>query len=143
MRTRLVALVTRAAPQLAVRRMPALAMPALAACRSAAPAPSAPGRLVLLRPLCVRASTEELSEAYAEARELLEEAEDGKGTTYFESDLEDAREAVDEVIAQYEKQLLELSDTESAQLRASVGLRMEELKGRLALLMDSLIHDED
>ena len=80
---------------------------------------------------------------YAEARELLEDAEDGKGTVYFESDLEDAKEAVNEVLEDYERLLKELPAAEAAEMKTTAALKMEELRGRLENIMEGLIHDED
>ena len=115
--------------------------------RVASPAVLRPMQPTLCRLLCTErqgaSSAEELFENYAEARELLEDAEDGKGTVYFESDLEDAREAVAEVLEDYERLLTELPAAEAAEMKATAALKMEELRGRLDLIMEGLIHDED
>jgi len=43
------------------------------------------------------AVAEELSDMYAEAKDLITDAEDGRGTVYFEEDLADAREAIEAI----------------------------------------------
>ena len=116
--------------------------PVLSALRTGAPA-----MRLQARPLCSSEgnlpSTEELFENYSEARDLLEDAEEGRNTVYFESDLEEAREAVEQVMADYAKLLEVLPEKESSDLRTTAGLKMEELRSRLGTLVDSLIHDED
>lgn len=101
----------------------------------------------LLRGLCagpsVQEAADELSEAYQEAREFLEDAEDGKGTVYFEDDLQDARESVTEMLEKFEESKGRLPEAEREQLVQLVGLKMEELRSRLQVLIESLINDDD
>jgi len=84
-----------------------------------------------------------ISEEYSEARELLTDAEEALGTVYFEEDLQDATEAVKALLARFDEIKASLSDEEAHQLNIMVGLKMEELKSRLDVLMDNLIHDEE
>lgn len=100
-------------------------------------------------PLCTHAKApseqlaEELSELYAEARELMSDAEEGRDTVYFEEDLEDAREAIGELLERYAAAKTELPAREAEQLTQLVGLKVEELKARLDVLLETLIHDDD
>lgn len=86
---------------------------------------------------------EELSDEFAEARELLSDAEEAIGTTYFEEDLEDARIAVEQVLERYDsiKASLPEGSDELMNLQRSLGLRMEELRGRYSLLIENLVED--
>ena len=81
-----------------------------------------------------------LLQAYSEARDLLEDAEDGRDTVYFESDLEEAREAVEQLLGDYDRLLGSLPDQESADLRKTA-LKFEEVRARLDNLLESLIHE--
>lgn len=87
---------------------------------------------------------EELNDEFAEARELLSDAEEAIGTTYFEDDLEDARIAVEQVLERYEsiKASLPEGSDELVDLQRSVGLKMEELRGRYSLLIQNLVEDD-
>ena len=75
--------------------------------------------------------SDSFSDEYAEARELLSDAEEGRDTVYFEEDLQDATEAVEALLARYAAEKERLPQAEAAQLHQMVGLKMEELRSRL------------
>ena len=87
---------------------------------------------------------EQLEDEFAEARELLSDAEEAMGTTYFNDDLKDAREATEKVLERYEsmKASLPKGSNELIELQRSLGLKIEELRGRLGLLIQTLIEDD-
>lgn len=80
---------------------------------------------------------------YVEARELMEDAEESLGKVYFEDDLNEARECIDELLARFERARSQLPPAEASQLNQIVGLKMEELRSRLASMDENLIHDDD
>eukprot|EP00283_Hemiselmis_rufescens_P011205 CAMPEP_0173435948 /NCGR_PEP_ID=MMETSP1357-20121228/15679_1 /TAXON_ID=77926 /ORGANISM="Hemiselmis rufescens, Strain PCC563" /LENGTH=176 /DNA_ID=CAMNT_0014400989 /DNA_START=32 /DNA_END=562 /DNA_ORIENTATION=+ len=86
---------------------------------------------------------DEINSQFAEARLLIEDALDSNGTTYFEEDLDDAQVAVRETLELYKKTLDSLDDKRKGEMTRSMGMKMEQLKGELAQIMDSLTHDED
>ena len=96
------------------------------------------------RSLSTRPDMEELEAEFAEARELLSDAEEAMGTTYFNDDLEDAKEATEKVLDRYErmKESMPEGSAERLELQRSVGLKIEELRGRYTILVQSLIDDD-
>jgi len=86
---------------------------------------------------------EELGDLYVEAREFMEDAEESIGTVYFEDDMNDAKEAIEELLARFDQAKQELTAAEANQLVQMVGLKMEELKSRLEVMQENLIHDDD
>uniref|UniRef100_A0A6T8IYC8 Uncharacterized protein n=1 Tax=Hemiselmis andersenii TaxID=464988 RepID=A0A6T8IYC8_HEMAN len=100
------------------------------------------------RSMCLSAeaykeSVDDINSQFAEARLLIEDALDSQGTTYFEEDLDDAQVAVKECLALYQKTLAALDDQRRGEMTRSMGMKMEQLKGELAQIMDSLTNDED
>ena len=87
--------------------------------------------------------SEELSDMYSEGREAIEDAEESKGTVYFEEDLNEAKELIQALLARYEEARTELPAGEAEQLVQVVGLKMEELRSRLDIMLEELIHDDD
>ena len=73
----------------------------------------------------------------------MSDTEDSMGTVYFEDDLDDAKHAIEELVAKYDEAKRTLPPAEATALTQLVGLKVEELKSRLAVLMESLIHDDD
>ena len=72
------------------------------------------------------------------------DAEEAMGTTYFNDDLEDAKEATEKVLDRYErmKESMPEGSAERVELQRSVGLKIEELRGRYTILVQSLIDDD-
>ena len=85
---------------------------------------------------------EQLNDEFAEARDLLSDAEESIGTTYFEDDLEDAKVAVEQVFERYDAMRTALPEDEVMDLQRSIGLKIEELRGRYSLLIQSLVEDD-
>ena len=121
--------------------------------RPAATRQGVPTRVLLHPPIGARAFAsppsrhpdfELLEEEFAEARELLSDAEEAMGTTYFNDDLDDAREATEKVLERYESMKASLPEgsDELMDLQRSLGLKIEELRGRLGLLIQTLIEDD-
>ena len=86
---------------------------------------------------------EEISDLYSEGREAMEDAEESKGTVYFEEDLKEARQIIEDLLERYEQARESLPAGEADQLVQLVGLKMEELRSRLNVLLEELIHDDD
>ena len=98
------------------------------------------------RTLCSQSAdavAEELSDLYSDAKELMEDAEESLGTVYFEDDMNDAREAIEELLERFAEARQTLPPAEAKQMVQMVGLKMEELKSRLDVMQENLIHDDD
>lgn len=102
-----------------------------------------PLRHLCSKPMTAESIAEELSELYGEARELMEDAEDSLGKVYFVDDLNEAREAIEQMIKRFEDARTQLPPAEAEQLVQIVGLKMEELRSRLATMDENLIHGDD
>ena len=102
-----------------------------------------PLRHLCTKPMTAESIAEELSELYGEARELMEDAEDSLGKVYFVDDLNEAREAIEQMIKRFEDARTQLPPAEAEQLVQIVGLKMEELRSRLATMDENLIHGDD
>lgn len=85
----------------------------------------------------------EVNDLFVEARELIADALDSQGSTYFEDDLDDAQHAVNECLDEYNAMLNQLDEAKKAEVMRSMGMKMEQLKGEFALILDSLTHDEE
>eukprot|EP00041_Stephanoeca_diplocostata_P030790 m.940413 g.940413 ORF g.940413 m.940413 type:complete len:172 (+) comp23828_c0_seq3:125-640(+) len=85
-----------------------------------------------------------LAGKFAETRLELEDCADSVGTTYFSDDLNICIECVDDVLNTYEEIMQHHTandDTDSAKrLRESWALKLEQLKGELAQLLESNDH---
>jgi hypothetical protein len=73
----------------------------------------------------------------------MEDAEDSLGKVYFVDDLNEAREAIEQMIKRFEDARTQLPPAEAEQLVQIVGLKMEELRSRLATMDENLIHGDD
>ena len=126
--------------------------------------PRARAPLLLLgsRPLSLsadelRREMDNLNDLFVEARDEIEYAEEAKETTYFNEEAEAAQEAVDgafylhglrliplfhsripgaAAMDAYNQLLDKLDDEAKQQLQRSNGLKMEQLKGELAMMLD-------
>merc|ERR1711916_235864 len=77
-----------------------------------------------------------LTEKFFEAKELMEDAHDSFETVYFSEDYEDAQEAVEEVVEDYEALLKTLSEEDARVVKTKIALRIEELKSEFKDLKD-------
>jgi len=91
----------------------------------------------------VNAEMGSINDLFVEARELIADALDSQGSTYFDDDLEDARDMVKQTTEAYEALLDKLDDTKRGEISRLMGMKMEQLKGELGQIMDSLTHDEE
>jgi hypothetical protein len=100
------------------------------------------------RPFCSAKPTgqtiDQVQGLFAEARMLLQDAEDSKGTVYFSEDFEDARAGVDEALQAYRH----LLDSTSCQrdrdsIRNANDPKMRQLREEFVNLEEQLINDED
>ncbi|KAK6171142.1 hypothetical protein SNE40_019395 [Patella caerulea] len=89
----------------------------------------------------LKKSMEELTDKFTEARELMEDARESKGTVYFSDDVIDAKSAVEETLTEYQTLLNKISDSQKQQVMRTIGLRMEELKAQLTAMEDELKED--
>jgi hypothetical protein len=85
----------------------------------------------------------EVNALFVEARELIADALDSQGSTYFEDDLDDAQHAVKECVEMYEDMLGGLSAEDKGKVMRMMGMKIEQLKGELQVILDSLLHDEE
>ncbi|XP_041474538.1 uncharacterized protein LOC121423275 [Lytechinus variegatus] len=81
---------------------------------------------------------DDLTDKFMETRELLEDAMEAKGTVYFNDDLKDAKEAVQETLSQFEDLMVKLSEEQERNVRRTIGLKMEELRAQEAMIDESL-----
>ncbi|KAH3873262.1 uncharacterized protein LOC127868979 [Dreissena polymorpha] len=79
-----------------------------------------------------------LKDKFADARELLADARENKGTVYFSEDLKDAQEAVKTTLEEYQKLLMKLSDQQKHDVISTLGLRMEELKAQQSAIEEEV-----
>ena len=63
---------------------------------------------------------------------------EAKGTVYFNDDLKDAKESVQETLSQYEDLMTKLSEEQERNVRRTIGLKMEELRAQEAMIDESL-----
>ena len=73
---------------------------------------------------------------FVEARLCIEDCEDSADSTYFDDDAEAAQTAVDEAVNNFEELLEELDDERRGSVRRGNGLKVEQLKGELQLVLD-------
>jgi len=83
---------------------------------------------------------DEFQDLFAEARLSLEDARESEGTTYFEEDLDQSIEDVDKAIGVFEGLLADLDEERRGGLMRSQGLKVEQLRGELKLIMDGDHH---
>lgn len=80
-----------------------------------------------------------MSDTFAEARMELEDAHDSAGTKYFAEDCKLCQELVTEVLTTYTAVLERASEEEGKGIRQAWGLKLEQLKGEMAHLLE---HDD-
>ena len=66
---------------------------------------------------------------------------EAKGTVYFNEDLQEAKESIEETLAKYKSLLSKLSEEQERNVRRTIGLKMEELKAQEAMILESLKDD--
>lgn len=81
---------------------------------------------------------DDLTDKFMETRELLEDAMESKDTVYFNDDLKDAKEAVQETLSHFEDLMAKLSEEQERNVRRTIGLKMEELRAQEMMIDDSL-----
>ncbi|XP_022316185.2 uncharacterized protein LOC111119901 [Crassostrea virginica] len=86
----------------------------------------------------VKRRTEELTDCFMEARELMQDAKESLNTVYFSEDMQEASEAVAQTIQTYEKFLNELNETQKKDVTRTIGLKMAELKAQYAAMEEEL-----
>jgi len=84
----------------------------------------------------LRSRLNEFQDLFAEARLCIQDCGDAVETVYFDEEVADAKNAVQEAIAYYEDLLEDLHDSQRNSLRRSNGLKVEQLKGELSLIMN-------
>ena len=87
----------------------------------------------------LRKRMDALADLFVEAREEIELADESKGSTYFNEEAEAAQEAVDAALAEYANILGELEEPQKGEFQRSNGLKMEQLRAEMELLLE----DED
>uniref|UniRef100_K1P8X5 Uncharacterized protein n=1 Tax=Magallana gigas TaxID=29159 RepID=K1P8X5_MAGGI len=91
--------------------------------------------------LDVKKRTEELTDSFMEARELMQDARESMNTVYFSEDMQEAAEAVSQTIQMYEKLLNELDENQKKDVVRTIGLKMAELKAQQAAMEEELKSD--
>ncbi|GBG34225.1 Hypothetical Protein FCC1311_104492 [Hondaea fermentalgiana] len=89
----------------------------------------------------LRSRTNDFQDDFAEARMCLGDANDSLETVYFEEDLQDAQDAVKACLASYEALINDLSPEQAGAFKRENGLKVEQLKGELDALMQSLLEE--
>lgn len=84
---------------------------------------------------------DDLTDQFMETRELLADAMEAKGTVYFNDDLEEAKESVQETLGRYQNLLHKLNEEQERNVRRTIGLKMEELRAQEAMIIESLADD--
>ena len=88
----------------------------------------------------LRKRMEELAALFVEARGEIEMAEESKGTTYFDEEAGAAQEAVNAALAEYAEILGGLKEPEKGEFQRSNGLKMEQLKAEIIILLQDDDH---
>ena len=85
---------------------------------------------------------DDFQDLFVEARLCIDDASDSAETTYFDEDVAAATEAVDEAVSCYNEILTDLADDEVEKVRVQRGngLKVEQLKGELKLVLDGGHH---
>jgi hypothetical protein len=78
----------------------------------------------------------EFQDLFVEARMCIDDLNDSVGTTYYDEDAEEAREAVETAVENFQALLKEITDIEQKnRVLRSNGLKVEQLKGELELTL--------
>jgi Mg2+/Co2+ transporter CorC len=78
----------------------------------------------------------EFQDLFVEARMCIDDLNDSVGTTYYDEDAEEAREAVETAVGNFQALLKEITDIEQKnRVLRSNGLKVEQLKGELELTL--------
>ena len=93
---------------------------------AAARLPAAP-----LTPEEIKTKSDDIQDAFAEAREEIEAAMEATGTTYFNEEAEYARECVEKVLGEYYALCDALPEGDRAAFQRANGMKMEQLKAEL------------
>ena len=88
----------------------------------------------------LRKRMDALADLFVEAREEIELADESKGSTYFNEEAEAAQEAVDAALAEYANILGELEEPQKGEFQRSNGLKMEQLRAEMELLLEDDDH---
>ncbi|CAH1794418.1 unnamed protein product [Owenia fusiformis] len=88
--------------------------------------------------LALKREIERITEQFMEAREMLDDLEESIGTVYFSDDLLEAEVAVKDTIKEYEDLLEKCGEEQRIQATQIMGLKMEELKGHMAMIYDQI-----
>ncbi|XP_064105584.1 uncharacterized protein LOC135214991 [Macrobrachium nipponense] len=84
----------------------------------------------------VKRAVDDISEKFAEAMELMNDARSSLGTVYFSEDVLDTQAQVKETLDDYTSLLSKLNEKQKRTVIQSIGLKMEELKAQMSLLED-------
>uniref|UniRef100_A0A7S2A9P4 Uncharacterized protein n=1 Tax=Trieres chinensis TaxID=1514140 RepID=A0A7S2A9P4_TRICV len=84
----------------------------------------------------LRSRLEDFQEQFAEARLCIEDCADAADTTYFDEEADAAREAVDLALKTFESILAELDEETKGRVVRQNGLKVEQLKGELELVLN-------
>ena len=69
----------------------------------------------------------EINELFVEARELIADALDSQGSTYFEDDLDDAQHAGKECVQAYDEMLTQLDEEGKGKVMRMMGMKIEQV----------------
>eukprot|EP00744_Colponema_vietnamica_P019543 GILI01027664.1.p1 GENE.GILI01027664.1~~GILI01027664.1.p1 ORF type:complete len:106 (+),score=19.43 GILI01027664.1:356-673(+) len=101
------------------------------------------GALLYCAPFVADKVLASIMEKFGEARELLQDARESQGTSYFEADLEDAQKIVEEVTTEWKGLLDTLNEKGLASTRDAIekanSLKIQQLTEEY----DVLTHDDD
>jgi len=89
-----------------------------------------------LDPKQIQVRLNEFQDLFVEARMCIDDLNDSVGTTYYDEDAEEAREAVETAVGNFQALLKEITDIEQKnRVLRSNGLKVEQLKGELELTL--------
>jgi hypothetical protein len=84
-----------------------------------------------------RKKLDDFQSLFVEARLCIEDAQDSLDTKYYDEDAEDAQLAVNLAITAFKDLSASLDEERQRSLMGGNGLKVEQLKGELTLLLDS------
>ncbi|XP_072043302.1 uncharacterized protein [Amphiura filiformis] len=86
----------------------------------------------------VRKEIDAITDKFMEAKEYLDDAKDSMDSVYFDEDMKDAEDAIQETLNMYQDLIGRLNEEQKQNVTRTIGLKMEELKAQLDMIKESL-----
>ncbi|CAM9244781.1 unnamed protein product [Choristocarpus tenellus] len=83
---------------------------------------------------------DDFNDLFVTAREEIDFASESRETTYFNEEADAAKEAVEEAVNMFEGFLAEVDEDKRQEIMRGSGLKVEQLKAELSLLLEADDH---